>query len=326
MIEIDGSFGEGGGQLFRNAIALSCVLGKPIKITNIRAGRKNPGLSFQHLAACRALAKICNAKMRGDKLGSQTLEFEPQEAEVQNCSIEIGTAGSCMLLLQAVLPVLLSAKKESILEVSGGTHVEAAPTFEYFANVFAPAAFLFGAKFSLTLVRAGFYPKGGGKIILQTFPSQLKGCKIAKTGSEAKYSIICSRLPIEIAKREEDEILKLLAGYRTAGKITQPESSCPGNAITVWKGFVGACAVGKKGVPAEDVAAKACMDFLEQERSGAAVDCHLADQLLIIAALAKGKTEFSTPSFTMHAKTSAWLIRLMTGRNIIFSDGIVRVE
>ncbi|MEM4554405.1 MAG: RNA 3'-terminal phosphate cyclase [Candidatus Anstonellaceae archaeon] len=323
MIEIDGAYGEGGGQVLRTALSLSCILGKPIRITNIRAGRKNPGLSFQHLAACRLLAAVCGAKVKGAEIGSKSLEFVPGKINGESFRAEIGTAGSCMLLLQAALPVLLHAQKECELEVTGGTHVEGAPTFEYFAEVFAKAAALFGAKFEIQLQRAGFYPRGGGKIHLKTFPCQLKGCKVQNPGGPVKYTIVYFGPPQHIAKREEAVILKSLEAFRPSGKIEELAADCPGNAITLWKDFTGSCAIGKKGKRAEEVAAEACKYF--EAQGSACVDPHLADQLLLYAALAEGESEFSTSQATLHLLTNAYVIERMTGRNIIIEGNTIKV-
>ena len=215
MLEIDGSLGEAGGQVLRTALSLSCVQGKPVSITNIRAGRPRPGLAAQHLAVCHLLSKICGAKMHGASLGSSSLSFSPGKISGGDYKFDIGTAGSCALLLQAALPVLAHAARPSTREVTGGTHVSHSPTLEYFSEVFLPAARKFGVRASATRGRAGFYPKGGGNVSLAVEPSVLIGCKFAREEQPVKYSIISSSLPPHVLQREEAEVKKYFPGATT---------------------------------------------------------------------------------------------------------------
>ena len=328
MLEIDGSIGEGGGQVLRTALSVSCVLQKPVKIFNIRAGRTQPGLKAQHLAVCRLLAEISGAKMGGEEIGSTEITFEPGKIIAGEYSFDIGTAGSCTLLAQAALPVLISAGGKCSLALNGGTHVSHAPTFEYFSEVFLPAAAKFGVKCKTEMRRAGFYPKGGGEIALGAGPSVLRGALLApEKHGEVNYSIISSGLPPHVAGREEEKIRGTLAGKRIAGGAKSVEASCAGNAITLWSGFFGASALGEMGKAAEKVADEACSSFIEETGSGASVDSHLADQLLVYAALADGKSSFSAPKPTAHLETNAEVLRAMTGRNIsVGADGNVKVD
>lgn len=329
MMEIDGSVLEGGGQILRTALSVACVLQKKVRIYNIRAGRENPGLRAQHLTVCRLLARITNAKMAGAEIGATEIIFEPGEISGGKFSFDIGTAGSCTLLLQAALPVMLSAKNPCELEITGGTHVRGAPTYEYFADVFLPAAAMFGAKLEAKLERCGFYPKGGGKIVVKARPSAFSGCEIApKEHKEAKYAIISSSLPPHVAEREEKKIQDALrdAGIKAGGKKEAVAASCAGNALAIWSGCLGVSAVGEAGKPAEKVAGDAAGAFVSEVKSGAAVDSHLADQLLAYAALAKGKTQYTAREFTPHLATNAEVLRRMTERNImLLSEGIVEV-
>lgn len=315
MLSIDGSMGEGGGQVLRTALSVSCVLQKPVKITNIRAGRPKPGLAAQHLTACRLLAEISGAKMSGAELGSTEISFSPGKISGGNYKFDIGTAGSCTLLLQSALPVLARAEKPSALEISGGTHVSHSPPFEYLSEVFLPAARRFGVRAEAKMQRAGFYPKGGGKVLLSVEPSGFTGCEIAPERHPVNYSILSSLLPPHVLAREEQEVKKKFPD--ASGEAREAAASCAGNAITLWSGAFGASALGERGKAAEKVAAEACHELAAGMASGCAVDERLADQLLIYAALAPGKTGFTTPSFSSHLKTNAEVLRLMTGRNII---------
>ncbi len=326
MLEIDGSIGEGGGQVLRTALSVACVSGKPVRISSIRAGRENPGLRAQHLTVCRLLAEITGGKLAGASLGSSEITFSPGKISGGEYSFDIGTAGSCTLLLQSALPVLLCAPVPCSLRIKGGTHVRGAPTYEYFSEVFLPAIGRFGAKCESRLVSHGFYPKGGGKIIVETEPSVLSGCEIADgKGKSARYSIVSSSLPENVAAREEKIVKEMLGrGFELWGKTETALSPCAGNAITVWSGTHGGCAIGERGKPAEQVAREACDDFISGMGKGT-VDNHLADQLLIYAALASGRSAFSSFEFTSHLKTNAEVLRRMTGRNIILG-GEGRIE
>lgn len=321
MLTIDGSLGEGGGQVLRTALSFSCMRGVPVRISSIRAGRENPGLRPQHLAVCRLLAEITGAKMEGAQIGSAQLVFEPGKIKEGDYSFDIGTAGACTLLLQAALPVLLSADSACSLRVKGGTHVKGAPTYEYFAEVFLPAIARFGAKCETKMLRLGFYPKGGGEIEIRTEPSEFSGAEfLPEKDGAVNYSIISSGLPAHVAEREEKKILEELNGFRPAGERKDAQSSCQGNSITIWGGCFGASALGERGKSAEKVAEEACGIFLTEAKSGAAVDGRLADQLLIYAAAAGGKSSFSAREISRHLATNAEVLRTSSKRNIILGE------
>ena len=325
MLEVDGSIGEGGGQVLRTALSLSCMLQKPVHITNIRAGRSKPGLAAQHLAVCHLLSGISGAKMSGASLGSTELSFSPGKISGGEYKFDIGTAGSCTLLLQAALPVLAHASHPSSLEITGGTHVSHSPTFEYFSEVFLPAVHKFGVRAKVEMQRAGFYPKGGGKVTLAVEPSKFHRCNFLPEQQPVKYSILSASLPPHVLQREEKEVKKLFPD--ATGVAREAQAACAGNALTVWSGAFGASSLGEVGKPAEKVASEACAELAQGLQSGCAVDAHLADQLILYAALADGESEFSTPAFSPHLKTNADVIRAMTGRNIILgNDRVVRVE
>jgi RNA 3'-terminal phosphate cyclase (ATP) len=326
MLEIDGSMGEGGGQVLRTALSVACVLQKQVRITNIRAGRPKKGLQPQHLAVCNLLSEICGAETEGASLGSTEIVFAPGKISGGDYKFDIGTAGSCTLLFQAALPVLAHAREKSSLEITGGTHVPHSPTFEYFSDVFLPSVKKFGVHASAALLRAGFYPKGGGKAVLEAEHSKMLGHAFEPTlHSEANYSIISSSLPQHVVQREVNTVKYFFP--KSAGASHATNANCPGNAVTVWSGAFGASCLGEAGKPSETVAREACESLSREVASGASIDSHLADQLLLYAALAGGASNFSAPQFSMHLKTNAEVLRLMTGRNIILgSDMAVSVE
>ena len=321
MLEIDGSMGEGGGQVLRTALSLSCVLGKPVRISSIRAGRNQPGLKAQHVAVCNLLSNITSAGISGASLGSTAIEFSPGKISGGDYSFDIGTAGSITLLLQAALPVLSHAKRESALTITGGTHVAFSPTFDYFSEVFLPAAAAFGVAAQAKMAQAGFYPKGGGKVEMKVQPSKLQGVSIRpQEHKEAHYSIISAGLPPHVSEREGKKLEHALHGYKLSGANHAVHANSAGNAVTAWSGFLGASSLGESGKPAEKVAGEAAEALLAEIGTGAAVDFHLADQLLLYAAIAEGKTTFATSRFTAHLTTNASVLRLLTGRNIILRD------
>ncbi|MCX8198313.1 MAG: RNA 3'-terminal phosphate cyclase [Candidatus Micrarchaeota archaeon] len=326
MIEVDGSHGEGGGQILRTALSFACLSGKKVRITRIRAGRNPPGLAAQHLAVCRLLQSMSGAKVQGGHIGSTELSFEPGKLIGGKFSFDIGTAGSCALLLQAALPVMLMCEKECELEAIGGTHVKGAPTFEYIENVFLPAIRMLGAECQAKMLKAGFYPKGGGRVVAKTKPSKISGLAIRKIEGKASYCIVYGGLPDHVAEREEKAVEGLLGAHAPVGRRHKAPSDSPGNAITIWKGLIGASVVGERGKRAEEVASEACKAFLAEDAGFASVDSHLADQLLIYATLAEGKTAFFAPKITSHLSTNAAVLSRLSERDIrIGEDGKVEV-
>lgn len=319
MIEIDGSFGEGGGQIIRTSLTLSSITGKPMRISKIRAGRGNPGLRPQHLMACNSVRKICRGALHGAELGSTELTFEPGKIVGGRYEFNIGTAGSVTLVAQSVLPILLKASKKSQVRTIGGTHVLKSPCYDYFENVFAPAIRMFGASLECRMVKAGYFPKGGGIMDMIVEPSELHGCASWRSEEGIHALIRYSGLPESIAIREkkifvQEEIHDV--------RIRNDEALSVGNAVTAWRGFCGSYVPGEKGKRAE-VVAKECLESLKKE-SGE-VDMHLADQLLIYAALAEGETTYATSSISEHLKTNAYVISRFLEREISVEGNRVRI-
>ncbi len=302
VVEIDGSLGEGGGQIIRTALTLSAITGENIKIINIRANRTNPGLRPQHLAAAKLTRKICRGELYAE-LGSEILTFKPGKIIGGKYKYNIGTAGSIILVAQTVIPILLTASKKSSLELIGGTDVLNAPTYDYFEKVFLETLRLSNVEIKSELKRTGYYPKGNGKMKLEIVPiKDFSHPQFYKTNT-IKAIIRIANLPESIAIREK-KIFWDQDIYDV--KIIKSDADSPGNSITCWKGTIGSAILGQKGKRAEYVAEE-CLENLQQEKGD--VDRHLADQLMIYGALTEEKIEYTT-DISMHTKTNAEIMKL----------------
>lgn len=326
MLEIDGSYLEGGGQILRTSLSLSCILKTPFRIKNIRANRPKKGLLNQHLTAVNSLAKICGARVEGNTLGSTELNFEPGEILGGSYEFDIGSAGSVTLLMQSIIPPLLYAKEESKVTITGGTHVMKSPSYEYFERCFLPNIAKFGANVSSELVRPGFYPQGGGKVVLTVKPSTLKRYDFLDYGKlvgEFAY-IVCSNLPSHVSEREERFFKSSKKHNFNVTKKNFYDCVSTGNSVTLVSEFerycVGADGLGQVGKPAEKVARDVLMQY-EEELSGA-LDSNMVDQLLIYVALVGGgKLRYNRLSD--HAKTNMYVISQFTGRSFHYEEGLI---
>lgn len=321
MIQVDGSAGEGGGQILRTALGLSLVTGTPFTIDRIRAGREKPGLLRQHLTAVQAAAAVGKAEVSGAAIGSRFLKFRPGAVEPGSYSFSVGSAGSATLVLQTVLPALLTAKGPSTLSLEGGTHNAWAPPFDFLEKAFLPLLARMGAKVAVKLERRGFYPAGGGRFTAMIEPaSRLERLDLPERGKvqAQRGSAIVASLPAGIAQRELKVLERSLSMDRTRLKVIEDRSSTgPGNVVfvevesehvtEVFTGF------GEKRVSAEAVAeklAKEVRDYLEAE---APVGEYLADQLLVPMALAGGGSFVATP-LSSHSTTNMEVIREFLSR------------
>lgn len=308
MLEIDGSYGEGGGQLVRTAVALSAVTGREIRVTNIRKNRQNPGLKQQHLKALETTARICEARVSGLFPGSTELSFAPVEIKGGKYDIDIGTAGSITLLLQCFMPALPFAKEKVELTVRGGTDVAWAPTIDYLQQVTFRALERLGYAGKVILKEHGYYPKGGGKVSASFEPCRLRGFHFLKEEEEIRGISHASNLPAHVPLRQAEAArLKLLeAGYPSRIETQSFEVFSTGSGITLWAGYLGGSALGERGLPAEKVGERAAEEIILELRAGASVDVHLADQLIPYMALA-GNSSYTVRELSPHTATNIWI-------------------
>lgn len=330
-IEIDGSFGEGGGQIVRTAAALSAVTGKPVHITKIRQGRPKPGLAAQHAGAILALAKLCNAKTSGVQPGSGELTFQPGKICAGSYSVDIGTAGSITLLLQCLLPVMLKADGPISLQVRGGTDVQWSPTVDYFRFVFLPALRLFGAKVEFELLQRGYYPKGQGTISMSVEPGPLQSAHLlheATAQSSVQGISHCGNLPEHVARRQAEAAAAELkqAGFDAELKTENLRLPSMGSGITLWSGGKGASSLGERGLPAEKVGSKAAQEMIAELKSDSVVDVHLADQLIPYLAMAGGS--YTVREVSLHARTNIWTAARFLDAKIEIKEenGLFKIE
>ncbi len=322
MIEIDGAVGEGGGQILRTSLALSMCTGQPFVLTKIRAGRAKPGLMRQHLTCVSAAAEVSGAEVLGAELNSQSLTFKPGPVRAGDYVFNVGTAGSCTLVLQTVWPALMMADAPSRLKLGGGTHNPMAPPFHFLARSYAPLLRKLGAKVDLELRRLGFYPAGGGEIeatvwpaqdLLQPFDLNDRGAKV-----EAYAECIAAALPRSVARRELEQLGAGL-GWAADQLREAPgrQNEGPGNALHATLVYEHVCEVftafGEKGVSAEQVARRVVREVRSYQGSDAALGPHLADQWALPIALAVwhrgGQASFTCTELTPHATTNFEVIQ-----------------
>jgi RNA 3'-terminal phosphate cyclase (ATP) len=310
MIVIDGSTGEGGGQILRTSLALALVTGQPFEMRRIRAARSKPGLQRQHLTAVLAASEVGAAEVRGAELNSQHLIFAPKGIRAGEYHFRIGTAGSASLVLQTVLPALAMADGPSRLLLEGGTHNSLAPPFEFLQKAYLPLLARMGPRVEVTLERHGFYPAGGGRVSVSVVPKKpWAPLELFQRGQviQRRVRAIVSRLPRHIAEREVRTALDRLEWPRDCGLVEEVESAGPGNAVVVEVGCEHVTEVftgfGQRGVPAEQVASHAADEAKRYLAADVPVGEHLADQLLLPMAISGGGG-FRTLAPSFHTTTN----------------------
>ncbi|MFH0837052.1 MAG: RNA 3'-terminal phosphate cyclase [Candidatus Aenigmatarchaeota archaeon] len=319
MIKIDGSHGEGGGQIIRTATGLSAITGKPIHITNIRKGRCTPGLQAQHLQGMLACAQICDAKTKGAEIGSTEIEFHPNEIKKGNYTINIGTAGSIPLIFQTIVLPAVFSENHFEFTITGGTHVHWSPTMDYFQHIFCDFMKKMGIDINIEIKKHGFYPKGGGEVFAEVKPSKLKSIVLEDRGN-LMYIDVSSIVTkdLQIAKVAERQINGFTSILRVTGhkNIDYVNSLSTGSSIHGHIHYtnckLGSTAIGERGTIAEDVGIKCAQELKKSITSKACLDKHMADQILPYMALSALKNKDINKVFvediTGHVKTNIWII------------------
>jgi RNA 3'-phosphate cyclase len=328
MIEVDGSLMEGGGQLLRMATTYSAILGRPVRIVNVRANRKQPGLKPQHLVTLKAVAELCAATTKGLELGSCEVEFHPGRLKGGSFNFDIGTAGSCSLLLQCAVPVAAYADETIKIRVKGGTAVRWSPPMPLVQHVVWAGLSKMGFIGEVRVLRDGYYPKGGGLVEAKIAP--IRGFNPIH-GEKAEVKRIrgistCGVLPRHVAERQAVAAINVLReeGFEaeidvaTPGKASEPIS--PGSLICLWAegdALIGDDGLGERGKTAEKVGAEAAHRIVTQIKTGAYVDQHTADNLILPCSLATGTSTFTISRLTMHTLTAVELAKRIIGASIM---------
>jgi len=337
LVQLDGSYGEGGGQILRTALALAALTGRPVRIEKIRAGRDKPGLRPQHLAAVRALARICSGHVEGDQVDSRALIFEPgappqagrYEFDVAKIAGS-GSAGAVTLLFQALFLPLACAGGESQVVLRGGTHVPFSPPYHYLTEVYLPFVRRIGLEAQLEIGPWGWFPRGGGEMTariagLEHGDESLRPIEVGERGKllAIRGLAAASQLPEHVAERQRQQALRRLKARHLKGEIEMlsPPSNGPGTMLFliaecehIVAGFNG---YGRLRYPAEQVADDAAEAFGAYLSSKAAFDPHLADQVLLPLALTPGASAYTTSEGTRHLTTVSWVIQQFIEREIV---------
>lgn len=326
MIEIDGSFGEGGGQILRTASALATIVKKDCRVFNVRKSRPKPGLAVQHLSGIQALARFSEGSLEGDFLGSEEILFSPKKVRNENLHLKIETAGSITLLLQNLIPPALFAAEPIRIFIEGGaTDTFFSPTIDYFRFCFLKILEKLGVKVGVNIVERGYYPEGGAEMEIIVYPSKLKNLDLSERGNLKRISILSGASE---SLRQKKAAERQIAGAKEIlGELNLPieeiseyhQTRCPGSEICLTAEFentiIGVDGLGRIGKRAEEVGKETALELLKEERSGACLDKHLADQILIYLALAGGKSQIIASEITEHCKTNIWVIeKFLKGR------------
>lgn len=324
IIEVDGSVGEGGGQILRTSISLSIATNTPVHIFNIRSKRPNPGIQPQHYMAIKAAASISDAELIDVKLSSESIFFKPKKVTDKVSLIDIGTAGSIPLVLQTLIPCLITSKLQGPIELIGGTDVKWSPTIDYIKYVFSSLLEAIGIKLYLEIKKRGYYPKGGGKVVFTvedvSFPKSLKFNKISK-GFTVRS--ICSNLPKNIAERQASAALSILQKsefYLTTDTyISNEVALSPGTSILIYSNsesgpYIGSDLIGEKGKPAEKVGEEVARAFLNEFASFPDLDPHLSDMIIPYLFLSPYPSKIKISKITRHLETNLFVSSLFIKR------------
>jgi len=325
---IDGSFLEGGGQILRISGALACILGIPIKVIKIRAGRSKPGLRPQHMAGLDLISRLCSGTLEGCQVGSCEVTFDPGQIGQGNFVADTHTAGSICLLMQAAVPCLLYSPASCTLVLKGGTNCDMAPQIDYTTMVFKPIAEKFGMQVDIDIKRRGYFPKGGGEVEVRSQPcTMLHPVVMSERGDLTRvYSRawVAGTLPDHLSQKVSKSIARDLRQNLPGVSLQQdslkePQGTAWGNGVgcmivaeSSTGCLYGGSALGKPRQPAEDAAGLATREILQAVNSGACVDDYLQDQLVLLMALAEGESKVLLGPLTLHTETAIHMVRLMT--------------
>lgn len=326
---IDGSIGEGGGQIVRSAITISALIKKPIKITNIRSNRKKPGLKNQHITTIKLLSKIFNVRIENVVSEADWIEFDPQSRSIEEnfnldeMTVNIESAGSIPLLLQSLIPSVAISQKNLSVRIIGGTDVKYSPTIDYIKYVLSEVYKRIGILFDLNIVKRGFYPLGGGIVDVKIYKSKELESIDFCTFKEIDPSIvsIVGNLPKHIADRQISGALSILEKNAVRANIYKSSienSKSSGSSILIYSTsesgiYLGADALGERKIKAETVGYMAAKKFIDEYKSQACIDSHLADMLLIPLCFVNEKSKYKVSRISSHLKTNLDLIKMMTG-------------
>jgi RNA 3'-terminal phosphate cyclase (ATP) len=316
-VQIDGSYGEGGGQIIRTGVSLAAMTGRTVEIHNVRARRTKPGLQPQHLTAVRAAAALCDAQLAGDNVGSQFLSFVPQvPVQAGEYRFDIGTAGAAPLVAQTVLMPLTQADGASKVVITGGTHVPHSPPIEYLETVYIPLLRRMGFDVMLGYTSAGFYPRGGGHIEIEIRPTGApQPLEVSERGrlESLQAFVVTANLPEHVAERGAATIERAMKAVGRKVKIEARDKPSPGPGAAVIitaqceNGLAAFSDIGELRKPMEKVAETPCKEFMRWWKSNAALDEHGADQLVLPLAFATGPSQWTTPQVTDHLRSVLWV-------------------
>lgn len=328
MIEVDGSYGEGGGQILRTALYFSVIKREPIYVRNIRMGRPVSGLRPQHLATLKIMALLTSGELVNARVGSTEVYFSPSGISKEKVEFDVGTAGSITLVLQSVIPAVSILGKRLSITLTGGTDVPWSPTIDYLKSVVKQAFRKIGIDFDIDILRRGYYPRGGGIVKAEIYPSKhIYPLRLTSEPLINKVGIksVCAKLPEDVARRQADSARKvLIENGIDVGivKFGQEESLSPGSSVLVYccndTCFLGSDYLGKKGVSAEAIGSSVATRFLEIVKTKSCIDQNLSDMIAPVLTFADEQSEFTVPYITKHLETSIYVASLFSRFNYHF--------
>ncbi|MDG6963926.1 MAG: RNA 3'-terminal phosphate cyclase [Nitrososphaerota archaeon] len=323
FVVVDGSQGEGGGQILRTAVAFSAIKKVPVRIVRIRAGRDVPGLKRQHVTSLTVLARAFSGRLEGAVEGSSEVSFVPGEPALERLEVDMGTAASIPLVLQAVIPAVALSEAKLSLRLVGGTDVPWSPTFDYFQRVATEGYRAVGISARVEAARRGYYPRGGGEVTAEVGPSGgVTSLTLVSRPAVSSTRVVsrCGRLPRRVAERQSAAAVAELSGKGIAveqAEVSDEPSDSPGTSVLVYRAgegvIMGSDSIGAKGKPAEDVGSEAAKGFVAAQESGGCLDANLADMVLPLLSLAAAPSLVKVPAMTSHLETGLRLASQFTG-------------